>query len=802
MTGIPALRQALRLLRQRPAFTGFVIATLALGIGGATAMFSVLHAVLWRPLPYPAADRVMTVWQTFPHWRDSEILADFWDRVALSWDDYQAIKKQARTLEQVEVYYAAPLRVFRAGVRPEQMGVAKASAGFLTMLGGRPALGRWLRPDEEGAKAPAVALLSYQDWLARWNGDPGVLGQTVRLNTTLYEIIGVMPRDFAVRSLHPRGERAAPALWIPIGTDQSDFQAFSQNYEAIARLPVGMSAEQSAHELFGLLQRHRSAEQFGVRLLPRLEAETRTVRAPLVLLALAVGLLLLLTCANVCALQLGEAMARQGEMKTRAALGASAPRLIRQLLAENLVLAGTAAIAGILIGQLGTRLLLGLAPEALPRLNEIGLNPLVLVFAIGITVLVVLGVGLAPALSAARSARLSGGSTARVTRPVRFEYVLLAAQMTLSMVLLGSASLLARSLNAQANMEPGFAADRLLAVRVRAGGRPTNEQHNALLDEQLRRIRALPGVSAASASTAMPFREPANSWSIELNPEAKFTSASPSALRLSVASDYFETMNIPMRAGRALQASDFVGETRSAVVNRAFVQRFWPGQDVLGRRFRTPAGVFSIVGVAEDTRMEGLEIAAEATFFLPQAHSTSTRLTFLVRTRGEATAVSNLVRESLAELDPELAVIETNTVTGLIHESLADERYRTTLLSGFALLAALIAAVGLAGSTLRAFERRRRELCIRLSIGATPASATGTLLGNAGLAVGAGLVLGLLCQWPASRLLRAQLFGITSMDPVALLLGAAVLIAAATAALAAPARRLWRTDIARVLREL
>ncbi len=380
---------------------------------------------------------------------------------------------------------------------------------------------------------------------------------------------------------------------------------------------------------------------------------------------------------------------------------------------------------------------------------------------------------------------------------------MLSAQITLSMVLLASAALLARSLAAHSSMAPGFSTENLLAVRVRSGSRPTNTELSALLAEYLRRIRALPGVTSATANTAMPFREPGNSWSIELNPDARLSPTSPSAVRISVATDFFETLGVPVIEGRVLYAQDFVaGTPNAAVINRAFAQRFWPGQLSVGRQFRTPAGAFNIVGVAEDVRAEGLEIAEDATFYLPLSRSTSTRLTFLVRTRGAARTVAPRVHDVLAEVDPELAVIETSPVTALVHESLADERYRTTLLAGSASMAALIAALGLAGSTLRSLERRRRELCIRLSVGASPARATRTLLGRAAMAVLVGLALGSLTAWRTGHLLRAWLYGITPEDPLALALGASVLLLACCAAFLAPARRLWRTDIAQTLRQL
>jgi putative ABC transport system permease protein len=318
----------------------------------------------------------------------------------------------------------------------------------------------------------------------------------------------------------------------------------------------------------------------------------------------------------------------------------------------------------------------------------------------------------------------------------------------------------------------------------------------------LRRLRALPGVLDASVTTALPYREPGNTWSIELDTARKFSGASPSAIRVTVAPRFFETMSIPILEGRPITDAENRKESAGLVVNEAFVRRFGEGRPLLGHAIRTPAGVFPIIGIARDTRPVGLEVAPEATFYIPFAASTSTRLTFLLRARPGAVPSARTVQDALAVIDPELAVIETKTMPELLQESLADERYRTMLLGIFAAMATLIAAVGLAGTTIRALERRRKELCVRLSIGATPVRAATTLVSRAALAVSAGVVLGALAALPAGRVMQAYLHGITPTDPLAHALGSTAVIAAAAAALGVPLRRLWRTDIAKVLRDV
>jgi hypothetical protein len=272
---LPAVvRHTARTIQRRPVFSAFLVGTLTLGIASATVMFSILDGVLLRALPYPEPQRLVTLWQTFPHWRSDPVLADFWDRVAFSWDDYNAVRTQAKGLEAVAAYYTVATPVFRKNTRPEQVVLAKASPSLMPLLGVQPVLGRWLSKEEEGASAPRVALLSYDEWLQRWGGARDVLGQTLRIGAQPYEIIGVLPRGLNLPSLHPRGERAPPSLWIPIGTSANDLVAFSQNYELIARLGSGATTTTVEGQIFSALAGKREQGKYGTRVLPRLEAET------------------------------------------------------------------------------------------------------------------------------------------------------------------------------------------------------------------------------------------------------------------------------------------------------------------------------------------------------------------------------------------------------------------------------------------------------------------------------------------------------------------------------------------------
>jgi predicted permease len=797
------MRHLVRLFQRRPLFAGFLTVTLALGLGASTAMFSVLDGVLLRPLPYPAADRLLTIWQIYPNRRDRTESAVGWDRIPLSWDDYQTLKEQSRTIEVLGVYSTTPATVVRPSAPPEQLSVSKASASLLPLLGRRPVLGRWLSSDEEGPNAPAVALLSYDHWSRSWNADAGVLGQSVTIRGRVYSIIGVMPRDFELRLPNDRVKIDPPDIWIPIGTDpNSDFVSFSQDYDAIARVRAGVNPAAVADEVYALLKADRPPELYGARVEPRLIAETRAVRPTLSLLAIAVALLMLLTCANVAALLLGEAAAREGEMATRAALGAAPSRLIRQLLTEQLSLVSIAALLGVLLAHWMTRALLALAPVDLPHANRIGIDLRVVGFALAAALITAIAVGLTPALAARRAALAIGRGSGRVTQRTRFEYMLVSVQVMITVVLLVSAVTLVRTLLTQIRFDPGFKTESVLAIRVRTSSAPNNAAMRAAVDEQLRRVRALPGITGATVMTVMPYREAGNLWSISLEPNAPFTPQSPSATRITVWPDAFQQLGMRIVDGRALNASDNEPTARNLAVNEAFVRRFFPAQSAIGRTFKTPVGVFTIVGVVADARIEKLEIAPEATFYLPYAPNASSRLTFLVNTRTDPLASAEGVRNALRAVDPGLAVIETNTIENLIRETMADERYRTLLLLALSAIATLLAAIGIAGTTLRLFEQRRRELCVRMCVGASPSQAGGVLIGRAAYAIGFGLVVGAIATQPAGRILQSRIAGLGAADTQALLVSMLVVLIAGGIALINPLRRLFGADIARSLREV
>jgi putative ABC transport system permease protein len=797
----PSWRHVLRLYGRRPLYGGFVTVTLALGIGAATATYSVLDGVLLRPLPYPAADRLMTVWQTFPHFRSDPNLMDRWDRIGLSWDDYEVVRNGVRSVEAIAVYASESAIVARAGEEPRQVNVARASASLLPMLGVRPALGRWLTAEEEGAGAPRVVVLSFEEWAREWNADANVLGGTIRIGGSPFEVVGVLPRGFGLPTLNPGSPAEAAALWTPIGTDDDHFTAYSQVYDAIGRLRPGVAPDVLVAEVDALLRSERTAERYGVRVQARLEAETGAARPRLFLLGAAVALLMLLTCANVAALLIGETAARSGELATRTALGATPGRLVAQLLGESVALAVAAGTIGVALAFVGTDMLLDLAPVTLPRSDGIGVDWRVLLFALVTAFATALLIGLAPAL-AARGAAGAARTVGRATQSARLQHTLITVQVAITVVLLAAATLLVRTLAVQVRFESGFRTDGMLGLRVRASS-GTNEEMRTQLAEQLRRIAALPGVTGATAVTALPFREPGNTWATGLDPEAPLSATSATVTRITVWPNFAETLGLRVLEGRGLRAEDNAADARTLVVNAAFVRRFWPDDAVVGRALRTPLGAFTIVGVVSDARMEAPDVAPTPTYYIPYGPSASSRLTFLVATAGaDALASADDVRRAIRAVDPGLAVIETTTLAALVHESLADERYRATLLLAFSLVGTLLAAVGIAGTTLRVYERRRRELAVRMCVGATPRAAGARLVRGAVLAVAVGLLAGLLAVFPAGRVLRSQIAAVGATDATVLAPASIVVLAAALLALVAPLRRLRATDLARTLREL
>ncbi len=584
---------ALRTLRRRRTFAAVAITTIALGIGAATAIYSVVDGVLFRPLPFREPARLISVWQTYPKWQVDPILAYMWDRIPLSLPEYRDWRAAQTVFSEVGVYADRRDMLLGGGDAPEMVRVTRASASLLSVLGVSPALGRYFTPQEDALGGPPVVMLSYDAWQSRFQGEASVLGTAVRLDGLPYTVIGVLPKGLSLTRGGTSGSEAP--FWAPVSRDSNDVnQRGNHGYIGLARLRPGVSLAQATAETQAILRGDSKPEDRGVRLDEWQVDQTRNVRKPLFVLLGAVGLLLLIACVNVAVLLLGEASGREQEMAARIALGAGRRRIIAQLLTEAVALSAVGAVAGTLLAIAGTRVLVALAPPRIPGLATVGIDLRVLAFTLVAAGGTGILFGLAPALALARSSpsqvfRGAGGQSVRGRGAL--QRLMVAAELALSLMLLVGAALLSRSLNKLTSVDPGFRADHLLAARVSL---PRTVYRDSLAVTEFyraatERLAVIPGVTAVTAGSTSPFSGGASSTSIEIEghptgPDDKH----PEVQQRTILPNYFQAMGIPVLSGRAFTEEDRGGSTPVIIVSRAEAERDFQGRIAPGQAAEVP----------------------------------------------------------------------------------------------------------------------------------------------------------------------------------------------------------------------
>lgn len=804
------LRFALRTLRRRRAFTLIAVAIMALGIGAATSIFSVVSGVLLRPLPFPGAGRLVAVWQTFPSWLKVPELARIWDLVPLSLPDFRAWQAAQTSFDAVAIW--STRRVFVGGPEsPEWAQTVQASATMLQVLGLRPELGRFFLPAEDVVGGPRVAVLGHETWVARYRRDPRVLGSSILLEGVPYTVVGVLPPGVSLGawlSYRPLDTAEGAAVWTPVGQDSANaVRRDNHSFRALGRLKAGVSFERARIETDRILRDGRDPAELGVRLTDWQLDQAREVRAPLWILLAASGVLLLVACVNVATLLLGEAASRGQELAARVALGAGRVRLGRQLLTESLVLAAAGAAAGTLLAWWGTKALVALAPPVIPGLSRVHVDLRVLAFALGAAAATGVLFGLAPALMMSRTSpgTVLRSSTASSNRSRgASQRCLVALELALSVVLLVGAGLLSRSFAKLTAVNPGFRADRLLVVRVASPRALARDPVwvRELYRGGVERLAALPGVAAAAAGTVAPFSQTASGTTIEVEGRGDEPGAPQRTVQeRRVTAGYFRTMEVPVRAGRTFTDADGAGAPLVAVISEAGARRDWPGASPLGRRLRIQGAWRTVIGVVADVKYRKLRSADEPTVYLPAAQQPSGSGTpFLVRTRDDPRAALPAIRAALHDVAPSAVVVGADAMPELIRRSYADERYRATLVSLFGLMAAVLAAVGMYGVTSRAVAARMREMGIRVALGATPSAVTGLAVAHTLVGVAAGVGVGLVAALAGTRVLAPYLFGVGPTDAATYAAILAFLAAVSVLASWIPARRAGRVAPAEVLR--
>jgi putative ABC transport system permease protein len=810
---IQDLRVGLRLLAARPGFAAVAMLTLALGIGANTAVFSVVNSVLLRPLPYPESDGLLRVSEERP-------ISEGRRMAALTNEIYHPWLERTRTLEALAAYSPRAYTLTGRGEARRMQGAA-VSASLFPMLRAAPALGRTFTQAEEKPGANRVVILSHAAWLWLFAGDAAAVGRAITLDGNPHEIVGVMPAWFYFP------DRDAE-LWTPQYVPLPSRSANERNvfaFAALARLRPGVTLEQARAEgsaivssLFADAPRVRTpldAERAPeLRLIPLKDEMVRGVRSALLILTAVVALVLLVAAANLANLLLARGAARQREIAIRAAVGAGRGRLVQQLLTESLLLAALGGAAGLGLAWALVRVLPAIAPQDFPRLDELALDGRVLLFTLVVSMVTGVLFGLAPAfqglrIDLTRALAESGGMGSggfRFVRGNRTRLTLVVAEIAIASVLLVGAGLLVKSFVRLIDVDPGYDPSNVLTARLPLppAKYPTSEASGRFYDLLLERVAALPDVAAAGLVNALPLSPGLMlvAFGLPERPPAAGQGPPTASVRI-VSAGYFRAMGLRLVEGRALAETDRTGSRPVVLVNESFARTYFPGERLVGRElpiFRQPS---EVVGIVADVRHAGLDAEPRPEVYVTYHQSEQFRAAgayLVVRSRTDPTSLVPALRAAVRATDPDIPLESVMTMEARLAASVAQPRFFAALLALFGAIAMTLAAVGVYGVLSYSVLQRRREIGVRMAMGAEPGAVRRLLVGQGAVLVAVGLALGLGAAALASRALTTLLFGVTARDPGVFAGVAAVVGAIAIAACYVPARRAALVDPLEALR--
>ena len=800
------LRYAIRSLLRTPGFAIVAVLTLAIGIGANTAMFTVANAVLWHPLPYPHPEQLVQIWETNPlkHWTEAPASpANFAD-----W------QKQNTVFSGIAAYIGAYNRgladrsVFLTGSgEPVQLKSCAVTGNLFDVLQVKPLLGRTFVNEETFEGKGHVAVLSYGLWRSAFGSNPAIVGRTVALNALQYTVVGVMPPDFFFPSRQIQ-------IWTAAGMDPKMLVQVRRPHflNVIGRLRPGVSVGQARAEMTmiaGRLEQQYPGTntKMGVGLGGFREWMVEDARPELILLLGAVGLVLLIVCLNVANLQLGRAANRMREIGIRKALGASRGRLIQQLLTESFVIAAMGGALGLLLAYAAVQGLVWIAPSNVPLLDQVQIDGRVLAFNLAACVIAALLFGFAPAFRASGSGELNDrGQTGGVDRR-RTRGLLVASEVAMAVMLVIGAGLLVKSLLKLQQVSPGFNAERVLAFNtlLPEARYPKDELALKAFQDIQRRLESNPQVLAAGATSTGALH--GYTWTGDATVEGHSGDDYERELRhKAVTPGYFRAMGTPVVAGRDLNEFDKTGVPPVTLVNEALRQKYFHGENPVGKRIRFGRPTdkdpwVTIVGVVADQKQDGLDAAVLPEAYAPLAQDTQNPLTFVLRTKGDPQALVAFARDQVHAIDKDLAVTDVTTLQDEVHGSVKEQRFRTGLLSGFAAVALLLAAIGIYGVLAYLVTQRSREIGIRMALGAQRGRVLEMVLRQGMQPVLFGALAGVAGAVAVTRFIRGLLFGVEAVDPGTYALTVGALIAVAMCACYIPARRATQVDPMVALRE-
>jgi putative ABC transport system permease protein len=793
---------ALRMLRKNPGFAAAAVVTLALGIGANTAIFSVCNAVLFTPLPYADPSRIVTLWE---RQRDGTL----GDVAPANFVDWQDASRSFSGMAAVRASSFAPSFILGGQSEASRLVGADVSSSFFSVLGVRFMLGRDFLPDEDQPGRDRVAILSYAAWSERFGADREIVGKPITLDDETYRVVGVLPADFLFGTTAADFQAHGQAdIWVPIALDRQRLQRNSRTLRVIARLAPDVALPQAQQELdviaANMARRYPNQNrERGITAVSLTERATATVRGPLRMLLGAVGLMLLIACANVANLLLSRAAARQTEMAVRVALGASHGRLARQLLTESLLLAGIGGTAGLLVALAATAVLAPHLPPDLSRAAGMTGDVRMLAFTAVMSLATGIFFGLGPLVGMRRisageslkqSVRVAGASHSRLRNG------LAVAQMSIAIILLIGAGLMTKSFWKLTHVPPGFRSDSILTARLSLPRwrYPDNRRIAAFERALLETLSSKPGVQSAGLATYLPLSGLDNDWSfiVEGRPPLPVGMYNMANYRPASAG-YFETMGIPVLRGRSFTAADTADSPWVTVINESMAREYWRGQDPIGGRLQFGAETWrTVIGVVADVHHERLDGETNPEMYVPieQAPNTESSPTLVMRTALETRAAAAELREAVAALDQAMPVDRIQTMEQLVSGSVAQPRFRTVILAAFSMLALVMASLGIYGVMNYLVIQRTREFAIRMSMGATRAEMLRLVLSRAAALIGAGACLGLAGSLVLVRVIAGLLFGTAPLDPLTFAAAPVLLAGVALAASYLPALRATRVD--------
>jgi putative ABC transport system permease protein len=790
------LRYGIRSMRKTPIFTVAAILTLALGIGANTAIFSVVNAILLRPLPFTEPDRLVRVFEK----NDRIKLSQF----SSSLLNYLSWKEQTQSLEPLGCIGFVSFNLTGAG-DPEQFSGSTLSPSMLPLLGIQPVLGRGFRDDEDKPQSPPVAMISEGLWRRRFGADATMIGKTITLNGLAYTLIGVAPPALTVLTT---GE-----IWTPLIIDPGRENRLNHVTVTVGRLNRGITLAQAQAEMDTVSRRvgqqYPEVKDWGVELMtfPRWFVQDQLRTALLVLLC-AVVFVLLIACANVANLLLSRAVGRQKEIAVRAALGAGRGRLVCQLLTESVALSLCGGVTGVLIAVWAVRAMSPSLPTNLPLVRDIGVDSTVLLFALGITVVTGVLFGLAPAWQITKAdlnevLKLGGRSGSGGTRPI-LRKALIGGELSLATVLLIGAGLLTQSLLRLQQVRLGFRPDHLLTFQLSTpASKYPGVRAYAFYKTLLESLETLPGVRGATISSGMPLGAGSYNTSPTL-PIGKSLLPPGEALPIdwrTVSPSYFRTMEIPLVSGRTFNDQDGTAPPVVAVVSQETAKKVWGTEDPIGKMLHAGTRDMTVIGVVGGVRNNGLGLDPSPTLYYPSALRVLPVMDVVVRTEGEPTATLSAVRQRIRDLDSEMPMSNVRTMDQWISNGAAQPRLNTILLETFALIALLIAAIGIYGVLSYSVTQRTREIGVRIAIGAQRRDVLRLVVGEGMTVALAGIGVGVLGALAVSRLMASILFGIQARDAATFAVVTGALVTIAAAACYIPARRATRVDPVVALRD-